>query len=342
MSRVKRVLVTGGCGFIGHHFVEHVIKNTDWEVVIWDKLTYAAQGFDRLRDIQCFDEERVTVLTMDIAKGATVGLLNETRSVDYLVHMAAETHVDQSIRNAGPFVDSNVVGTWRVLECVLGDLRMKMKRVVYFSTDEVFGPAAPGVFHKEDDPYHCTNPYAASKAGGEQLALSYANCYQLPVLITHCMNVFGERQHPEKFIPMVLKKVLAGEEVTIHADATCTVPGSRFYIHARNVAAALLFLLDQDLRPGEKVNIVGQEEVDNLTLARLIAKVVGKDLKYKLVDFHSSRPGHDLRYALDGSKLAEMGWSIPAEFEESLIKTVEWFLEHRRWLGAEEEIPSAT
>jgi len=330
----KRILVTGGCGFIGHHFVEHILKATDWEVVIWDKLTYASQGFDRLRDIQCFDDQRVTVLSIDIADWPSDGVLKETGLVDYVVHMAAETHVDRSIEDAAPFVLSNVLGTLRVLSVArwYHVNRHPLSRFVYFSTDEVFGPAAPGVLHKEGDPYHCTNPYAATKAGGEQMALAFANCYRLPVLITHCMNVFGERQHCEKFIPMVLKKVLAGEEVTIHADATCTVPGSRFYIHARNVAAALLFLLDQDLRPGEKVNIVGQEEVDNLTLAMLIAKVAGKDLKYKLVDFHSSRPGHDLRYALDGSKLAGMGFELPMDFQQSMEKTIRWMLDNPRWL----------
>ncbi len=147
------------------------------------------------------------------------------------------------------------------------------------------------------------------------------------------MNVFGERQHPEKFIPMTIRKVLKGETVIIHANKDKTKAGSRFYIHARNVAAAVQFVLDKG-EIGEKYNIVGEREMDNLELAQFIAQVVGKPLKYKMVDFHSSRPGHDLRYALDGTRLKKMGWKLPKNFKESLRKTVEWNLEpeNKKWI----------
>ncbi len=203
--------------------------------------------------------------------------------------------------------------------------------MLYFSTDEVFGPAGPEVAFKEWDRYNSSNPYAATKAGGEELALAYANTYKLPVFITHTMNVFGERQHPEKFIPKVVRHVVRGLTMPIHSDPSRTKPGSRFYIHARNVADAVLFLLEHG-EPREKYNIVGEREVDNLTLAQMIARVIGKPLKYELIDFHNSRPGHDLRYALDGSKLAAMGWSHPKEFEASLAKCVRWMLERPEYL----------
>jgi dTDP-glucose 4,6-dehydratase len=153
----------------------------------------------------------------------------------------------------------------------------------------------------------------------------------MPIYITHTMNCFGERQHPEKFIPKVIKKVLAGEVVTIHANSTRTKAGSRFYIHSRNVASASHFLMGQ-FKTRDKYNIVGEREVDNLQLAQFIARVVGKELEYEMVDFHSSRPGHDLRYGLCGKKLADMGWQPPVGFERSLEKTVQWTLEHEEWL----------
>jgi dTDP-glucose 4,6-dehydratase len=153
----------------------------------------------------------------------------------------------------------------------------------------------------------------------------------MQVIISHCMNVFGERQHPEKFIPMTIKRAKNGEKVLIHSDKTKTIPGSRFYIHARNVASAVLFLMNEG-EFGEKYNIVGEREVDNLELAKCIAGVVGVGLDYEMVDFHSSRPGHDLRYALDGTKMKELGWSIPVGFEESLERTIRWTLAHKEWL----------
>jgi len=327
-----KILITGGAGFIGHHVVEHFLKNTKWEIVIFDKLTYASSGFDRVRDIKAFDDKRVTFFTTDLTRPIPPGVIQETKDVDYILHLAAETHVDNSIDDPEPFVMSNVVGTMHMLNYAkeLEDLR----GFNYFSTDEVFGPAPKGVDYKEWDRYNSTNPYAATKAGGEELALAYSNTYRIPVFITHGMNCFGERQHPEKFIPKVIRKVLNGEVVTIHSDATKTIPGSRFYIHCRNVAHALHFLLDR-FQFREKYNIVGEKEVTNLKLALLIADILEKPLEYELVDFHSSRPGHDLRYALDGSKMENMGWDLPVDFERSLERTVKWYFkskENKRWL----------
>jgi dTDP-glucose 4,6-dehydratase len=227
---------------------------------------------------------------------------------------------------------SNVLGTMHLLNYIR---RLKgLKKFVLFSTDEVFGPAPEGVAFKEWDRYNCTNPYAASKAGAEQLALAYANTFKLPIIITHTMNAFGERQHPEKFIPSVIRKVLAGNIVSIHSDPTRTRAGSRYYIHCRNIADAMLFLLKKDIPDREIFNIVGEREVDNLALAQFIAKVLGKPLKYEMVDFHSQRPGHDLRYALDGNRMKELGWKLPLNFEDSLTKTIQWYMNVgcKKWL----------
>lgn len=328
----KKVLITGGCGFVGSHIVEHFLRNTIWDIVVFDRLNYASSGFDRLRDINAYDDRRVKILTADFTQPIEDGLADEVGELEHIIHVGAETHVDNSIEDPYPFVMSNVLGTMRLLD--FARKQPGLKRFVYFSTDEVFGPAPPGTFYREWDRYNSTNPYAATKAGGEELALAYANTFKVPVIVTHTMNVFGERQHFEKFIPGTIRKVMEGEEVTIHASSDLKTAGSRFYIHARNVASAILHLLDNS-EVRDKYNIVGEKEVDNLEMARIIARVVGKPLKHKMVDFHSSRPGHDLRYALNGSKMHFIGWKIPVGFEASLEKTIKWFVECPRWLGYE-------
>ncbi len=305
------------------------MKNTDWQIVVLDKLNYASLGFDRLRDIQVFDDHRVISLAADFSQSLSHGIQREIGAVDYIFHLGAETHVDRSIDDPGPFVISNVIGTMEMLN--FARAQKNLKRFFYFSTDEVFGPAPAGVAYKEWDRYNSGNPYAAAKAGGEELCLAYGNTYKIPVIITHCMNIFGERQHPEKFIPLCIRKVLSGEPVVIHSDPSKRVPGSRYWIHARNVASAVLFLAENG-DAQDKYNIVGEREVNNLQMAQFIARVLGKELRYELVDFHSSRPGHDLRYALDGSKMAEAGWVLPRTFEQSLEKCVRWFLERPEWL----------
>ena len=328
MSNTK-VIISGGCGFIGHHTVEHILKNTDWEITIVDKLNYASFGYDRLRDISVFDDSRVSIVGHDFAEEVPSGVLRELEGANYFIHMAAETHVDNSITNPLPFIRSNVLGTHHAAEA---SIKLGVHRFIYFSTDEVFGPAPQGIEYKEWDRYKSSNPYAASKAGGEEIVVAYHNTYGLPAITTHTMNVFGERQHPEKFIPMVIRKILAREEVTIHSNSDGTVAATRFWLHARNAADAVLFLLENG-EPGDKYNIVGEVEMDVLTLAKAIAEILDKPLKYKMLDFHSTRPGHDMRYALDGGKLARTGYHYPKSFIDSLYQTVRWSVENPQWLG---------
>lgn len=333
---MKKIIVTGGNGFIGHHFCEHILKNTDWNIDIIDRMNYASSGFDRLKEVKCYDDKRIRHFSHDFTLPITDGLLKELQNANYIVHMGAETHVDNSISNPEPFVRSNVLGTMNMLE--FARKCADLERFVYFSTDEIFGPAPLATCpngYKEWDRYNSTNPYSASKAGGEELCLAWANCYKVPIIITHTMNVFGERQHPEKFIPKVIRKVVREEFVMLHSDPTKTIPGSRYWIHARNVAEAVYFLI-QKAQIREKYNIVGEKEVNVLEMACFIAKTLGKNLYYEMVDFHSSRPGHDLRYGLDGTLLKSMGHSYPKTFEESLEKTILWTVENPRWLDLEE------
>ena len=326
-----RILITGGAGFIAHHLVDHLLRFTDASIVILDKLTYASAGFQRLKEIGAYDNPRVDLYTVDLSAPMGEGLERELQDVEYVVHMAAETHVDNSIKNPRVFVQANIIGTFELLE--LARRLPSLKKFIYFSTDEVFGPANESVAYKEWDRYNSANPYAATKAAGEELSLAWANTYKVPVIITHTMNAFGERQHPEKFVPKIVSYIQNGRTLSIHASPDKKTSGSRFYIHCRNISSALMFVLEKgEVR--DKYNIVGEQEISNLVLAQTIARILGKELKYELVDFHSSRPGHDLRYSLCGDKLTTMGWVPPVKFEASLKKTIKWMVDPKNasWL----------
>jgi len=323
------ILITGACGFIGHHFVEHVLRKTNWNIIILDKLTYASYGLDRLKSSNVLSNTRVTVYTYDLSHPISVGLAKELQNINYIVHMAADTHVDNSISNPVPFIRNNVMSTVYMLEFArnLNDLKI----FFYFSTDEVYGPALGDTLFKEDDRHNPTNPYSASKSAAEQICVAYENTYKVPIMRINVMNAFGERQHIEKFIPKAIKRIINNEKLFIHSYPDKKRPGTRFYIHARNIAAGVLFLLKNG-KIGESYNLTGEKEVSNLEMAQLIAKIIGKPLNYEMVDFHSDRPGHDLRYGLDGSKMENMGWKLPINFESSLENTVLWTLENKNWL----------
>jgi dTDP-glucose 4,6-dehydratase len=325
----KTIMITGGCGFIGHHFVEHILKYTEWYIIIIDKLTYASNGFNRLRNNDSFTNKRIRIFTVDLCNSITTGLMYEFGDINYIIHMAADTHVDNSIKNPIPFIKNNVMSTVNLLE--YSRTLKNLERFFYFSTDEVFGAAIGDVCYKEWDRHKPTNPYSASKSAAENICISYENTYMLPIVIINVMNAFGERQHVEKFIPKCIKYILEGKTIDIHCDKNCNNPGSRFYIHARNIASAVLFLINES-KIGDKYNIVGEKEVNNLEMAQFVAKVLNKELKYNLVNFHENRPGHDQRYALDGAKLLSMGWKLPVDFEISLEKTILWTLKNKEWL----------
>ena len=339
----KTVLVTGGAGFIAHHVIENLLRNTDWNIVSLDRLDFSG-NLNRLADVMAeFDVEtrkRVKVVFHDLRAELNPMISRELGDVNYVLHLAAGSHVDRSIEFPMEFVLDNVVGTCNILN--YARTLPNLERFIYFSTDEIFGTAPVGVNYGERDRYNSTNPYSATKAGGEELAVAFENTYKMPIYITHTMNVFGERQHPEKYIPMCIRKANDGDVITVHSDSTKTIAGSRHYIHAADVADAMLFLLNLDpTKVAEpdygdakcpKFNLVGKEEIDNLSLAKIIAEAQGKELKYDMVDFHSSRPGHDLRYALSGDYMRSLGWEPKYSLTQRIKEVVEWTLANERWL----------
>jgi dTDP-glucose 4,6-dehydratase len=323
----KKLLLTGSAGFVGAHFVDHVLANTDWDIIGIDSFRHRG---DSMRVYQ--DPARYKIFTHDLTAPISERLINEIGHVDYIMNMASESHVDRSITDPVPFVENNVKLVLNMLEYARV---IKPTLFIQMSTDEVYGPAIEGINHKEWSPILPSNPYSASKAAQEGIAISYWRSYGVPLLITNTMNMFGERQDKEKFVPSVISKVHKGEIVTVHGNEDYI--GKRFYLHARNFADAIIFLIkrghvtmyedliDRVIIP-DRYNIVGDVEMDNLQLAQFIASTMSRELKYRLVDFHSARPGHDRRYALDGTKIANLGWKAPVSFDESLRRTVNWTL----------------
>ena len=341
---MKNILVTGGAGFIAHHLILYLLNHTNWNIVSLDRLDYSG-NLNRLDNVVSNltkeQKSRLKIVFHDLKSEINPWIKKELGDIDIILHLAAGSHVDRSIDYPMEFVLDNVVGTANILEYArIINKSNELERFIYFSTDEVFGPAPRGVDYKENDRYNSTNPYSATKAGGEELAVAYENTYKLPIYITHTMNVFGERQHPEKFIPMCIKKIRDGESVTIHSDKSKKIPGSRHYIHAEDVAEAIYFILtnklDDEIDFGgakcPKFNIVGSEELDNLELAKIIAASQGKNLKYEMVDFHSSRPGHDLRYSLSGEKMKKLGWQPSIKLTERIKQVVDWSLKNDNWI----------
>ena len=327
----KKILITGGAGFIGHHIIYKILNETNHQVISIDRLDYSG-NYSRIFEIlegKKNWKKRIKIVWHDLKAPINPMIKKLIGNPEIILHVAAASHVDRSIDNPMSFVLDNVVGTANLLEFARKD--SKLKKLLYFSTDEVFGPAPNKVKYKEDDRYRSGNPYAATKAGAEELCLAYENTYKMPIMITHTMNVFGERQHPEKFIPKIISSLLNNKKIIIHANKNKTKAGSRFYIHASDVANAVDFLLKRG-KSGEKYNIVGVKELDNLMLAKIIANHMNKKLKYKMVDFHSARPGHDLRYALSGAKLEKMGWQPSKNIEQRIKQTVDWTLKNQNWI----------
>lgn len=334
-------MITGIGGSIAVHFLAHIMHNTDWEVVGIDSFRHKGWT-DRVK--VCFDDHpdwipRTTIYTHDLTAPFSPLLKEKIGPIDYIISMASLSDVEASIQNPVPFIQNNISLTLNLLEYAR---EIKPEVFVQISTDEVYGAVSSkhDDLRVEWDAIVPSNPYAASKASQEAIAISYWRSYGVPLIITNTMNNFGEMQQSSKFPAMIQKKIASGEKVTIHGKPGKI--GSRSYIHSRNFADAVLFILkncpphqhvpDTADKP-DRYNIAGDKQLDNLELAQTIATLMGvENLDYELVDTHTQRPGHDPHYGLDSTKLHSLGWIPPKTFEESLKNTIDWQSENDEWM----------
>lgn len=321
---MRRLLVTGGAGFIGSNFVHHVVGRTDAHVTVLDKLTYAAspEALDGL------PPDRVSLVRGDVTDGGLVdGLVaGLTGEQDAVVHFAAESHNDNSLADPWPFVQTNVVGTFTLLEAV----RRHGVRLHHVSTDEVYGDLElddPQRF-TETTPYRPSSPYSASKAGADHLVRAWVRSFGVAATLSNCSNNYGPWQHVEKFIPRQVTNVLAGGRVKLYGSGA----NVRDWIHAEDHSSAVLAILDRG-RPGQTYLVGADGERSNLEVVRLVLSLLGRDPD----DFDqvTDRPGHDLRYAIDPTRLrSELGWTPTyTSFEDGLERTIGWYRDHEDWWG---------
>ena len=311
------VLVTGGAGFIGSNFVRHALAtHPDWHVTTLDKLTYAGRT-ENLHDV--LDHPRHAFVRADICDAAAVAPL--VRRSHVVVHFAAETHVDRSIQAAGDFIQTDVMGTFVLLEAARD--APGLRRFVQISTDEVYGSVAEGA-SREHDELRPRNPYSASKAGADRLAYSYFATYGLPVIVTRASNNYGPYQFPEKVIPLFITNALDGLPVPLYGDGG----NVRDWLHVTDHCRALDLLIERG-ENGEVYNVGGGNEVRNLDLTTRILALL--DRPASLIRRVPDRPGHDRRYCLDTGKLRAMGWSPQVTFDAGLAETVAWYREQEWW-----------
>jgi dTDP-glucose 4,6-dehydratase len=312
-----RVLVTGGAGFIGSHFVKFALRtHPEWHIVNLDKLSYAG-NLENLTDLG--DATRHHFVKGDIADHELVTHL-WSKGVDIVVNFAAETHVDRSILWADDFIKTDVLGAFTLLEAAR---EFGVKKFIQVSTDEVYGSIASGSF-TEESPLNPRNPYSASKAGADRLAYAYFTTHNVPVTVTRCSNNFGPNQYPEKFIPLFITNALEDKPLPLYGDGR----NVRDWIYVEDHCAAIDFLISHG-EPGETYNIAGGNEVENIEIARGIVRKLGKP--ESLIQLVKDRPGHDRRYSLHADKLAALGWRPQRDFARALDETIDWYVQNDSW-----------
>ena len=332
-----RVFVTGGAGFIGSAVCRHFVAELGDEVVVIDKLTYAA-NLASLAPIE--QSPRYRFERVDVCDAVALAGLFATHQPDAVVHLAAESHVDRSISGSRVFVDTNVVGTFTLLEAAraylagLSAARAERFRMVHVSTDEVFGSLGADGHFTEATAYDPSSPYSATKAASDHLARAWWRTYGLPVIVTNCSNNYGPYHFPEKFIPLLVLAAIEGKPMPVYGDGA----NVRDWLHVEDHARALGTVLRRG-RPGESYNIGGRNERRNIDVARTICALMDAARPQggphdRLISFVADRPGHDQRYAINAAKLeAELGWRALETFETGIEKTVQWYLERRDWWG---------
>jgi len=313
-----KILVTGGCGFIGSNFIRYMLrKYPDVEIVNLDALTYAGNT-ENLRDIENEPRYRFIHGRVEDAERVEEAL----DGVEAVVHFAAESHVDRSILDAAPFIKTNVLGTQVLLNSAL---KHEIKKFVHISTDEVYGALGEEGVFRETDPFRPRSPYAASKAAADLLVQSYFTTYGLPVCIARPSNNYGPYQFPEKLIPLMITNLIEGKKVPVYGQGL----NVRDWLFIEDNCTAIDLILEKG-KPGEAYNIGGKCEKRNIEVVREVLKVMGKG--EEMIEFVPDRPGHDFRYALDNTKIESgLGWRPSISFQEGIRRTVKWYQDHPEW-----------
>jgi dTDP-glucose 4,6-dehydratase len=341
MANQKKILVTGGCGFIGSNFVRHVIgERPEWAIVNLDALTYAGNPLN-LSDLEEEAGERYRFVRGDIRERELLEKLFAEHTFDGVFHFAAESHVDRSILGPEAFAETNVMGTFRLLEAARGSWEKKGRpgdfRFLHVSTDEVYGSLGPTGFFTEATPYDPSSPYSASKAASDHFVNAYFRTYGLPTLVTNCSNNYGPYQFPEKLIPLMILNIIEEKSLPVYGDGK----NVRDWLYVEDHCEALAEVFERGW-PGETYNIGGGTEVENIRIVHRLCDVMDERLKLsgsgssrRLIHFVKDRPGHDRRYAIDATKIREeLGWAPQHRFEEALDKTVEWYLSNMEWVNS--------
>lgn len=334
---MKNLLVTGGCGFIGANFIRYLLEETDYSgrVINVDKLTYAANP-ESLADIQRRFAGRYEFARADICHRTTMAQLLDTYGVDAIAHFAAESHVDRSIAKPDDFIQTNIVGTYTLLQLA----RERMDRIRLFhhvSTDEVFGSLGETGLFVETTPYSPNSPYSASKASSDHLVRAYHETYHLPVTISNCSNNYGPFQFPEKLVPLMILNALEGKKLPVYGDGQ----NVRDWLYVRDHAVAIWRIMNSGAI-GQTFNVGGRNEMKNLDVVHLMCdlldqiegRLISHASRRELITFVKDRPGHDRRYAIDCSKIErELGWKPQESFETGIRKTIEWYLHNKEWVA---------
>lgn len=311
-----KILVTGGAGFIGSHFLRFILKEEPkYSIINLDKLTYCGD-LSRLRDIE--NHSRYSFVEGDICDAELMNRL--LKDCDAVIHFAAETHVDRSLLHAKDFIDTNIFGTYTLLEAAK---KHRIKKFVHVSTDEVYGSRERGFF-KEEDALNPTSPYSISKTAADQMALSYAHSHHVPVSVTRGSNTFGSFQYPEKVIPLFVARALSNESLPLYGDGKQV----RNWLHAEDHARAVWTVFKKG-KNGEAYNVSTKNDLTNIELTKKILKILGKP--ESLIKKVADRIGHDRRYAINSAKLRKLGWKDEKSFEDSIRETVLWYRANEIW-----------
>ncbi|GER68496.1 dTDP-glucose 4,6-dehydratase [Weizmannia acidilactici] len=317
----KKVLVTGGAGFIGGNFVQYMVnKYPEYDIYNLDLLTYAG---DLTKHQSIENKDNYHFIKADIADWKTILPLFEKEKFDYVVHFAAESHVDRSITDPEIFVRTNVLGTQVLLDAAK---QIGVEKFLHVSTDEVYGELDfdPNTFFTEETPLQPNSPYSASKASSDLLVRAYHKTYGLPVNITRCSNNYGPYHFPEKLIPLTISRVLNDQKVPVYGNGG----NIRDWLHVHDHCAAIDLVLHRGA-VGEVYNVGGHNERTNLEVVKTIIKMLGKS--EDLIEFVKDRPGHDKRYAIDPTKLEKLGWKPTYTFETGIAQTIQWYLDNKEW-----------